>query len=297
MPFYFALTTFRVLSLSLIIVSLPYIFIFLYALLVLGIVILGFKKVSNEEGFIARGFRSIVTTGNITDARQCVNGCNQNVSVDDRYHAERVFQIYWLIANTISLAMGAANVNLNTSDIFTSEAVKKNIAMFNGALYFCLLLGPLSWVLFWFQRREKFNEVVSEDERENSEEVQVRLFERVLEDIKLGKRPKVHVFVRLANIFALIVDYSKIILHVRDLIRDRSDPVWGGLLILFPFLPGVAWYSHSDLVGPQNRLTWFLASLFFPGFVTWTRVSLFSQSNSANIISFSAMLWIEGATH
>ena len=74
MPFYFALTTFRVLSLSLIIVSLPYIFIFLYALLVLGIVILGFKKVSNEEGFIARGLRSIVTTGNITDACQCVNG-------------------------------------------------------------------------------------------------------------------------------------------------------------------------------------------------------------------------------
>ena len=68
----------------------------------------------------------------------------------------------------------------------------------------------------------------------NSEEVQVRLFEQVLEDIKLGKRPKVHVFVRLANIFALIVDYPKVILQVRHLIRDRSDPVWRGLLILFP---------------------------------------------------------------
>ena len=222
------------------------------------------------------------------------NGYKRGVSVDDRYHAERVFQIYWLIANTISLAMGAANANLNTSDIFTSEAVKKNIAMFNGALYFCLLLGPLSWVLFWFQRRERNNEAVSEDEQENSEEVQVRLFEQVLEDIKLGKRSKVHVFVRLANIFALIVDYPKVILQVRHLIRNRSDPVWRGLLILFPFLPGAAWYSYCDLVGPQNRLTWFLASLFFPGFVTWTRVNLSSQS--VLTFFFSVTLLIEGAS-
>ena len=63
MPFYFALTTFRVLSISLIIVSLPYTFIFLYALAILGIIILGFLMVSNEEGFLARGLRSVVTTG------------------------------------------------------------------------------------------------------------------------------------------------------------------------------------------------------------------------------------------
>ena len=52
-----------------------------------------------------------------------VNSDKQSLSVDDRYRAERVFQIYWLIVNTVFLAMGAANANLNTSDIFTSEAV------------------------------------------------------------------------------------------------------------------------------------------------------------------------------
>ena len=63
MPFYFFLTNFRVLSISLVIVSLPYTFIFLYPLFILGIVILGYLKASKEEGFLVRGMRSVVTTG------------------------------------------------------------------------------------------------------------------------------------------------------------------------------------------------------------------------------------------
>merc|ERR550532_1415201 len=88
MPFYFFLTTFRVLSISLAIVSLPYTIIFLYPLFILGIVILGYLKASKEEGFLVRGMRSLVTT------------------VDERYHAEKVFQIYWLVANAVLLVVG-----------------------------------------------------------------------------------------------------------------------------------------------------------------------------------------------
>ena len=63
MPFYFFLTTFRVLSISLVIVSLPYTFLILYPLFVLGIVILGYLKTSKQDGFLVRGMRSMVTTG------------------------------------------------------------------------------------------------------------------------------------------------------------------------------------------------------------------------------------------
>ena len=63
MPFYFFLTTFRVLSISLIIVALPYTWIVLYPLFLLGIVVLGYTKTSKEEGFLVRGLRSMVTTG------------------------------------------------------------------------------------------------------------------------------------------------------------------------------------------------------------------------------------------
>ena len=176
------------------------------------------------------------------------------------------------------MAIGAVNANLNTSVIFTSEAVKKNIAVYNGVLCFCLALGPLSYILFWFQRRNEATEKDSEDEQKNCEEV--RLFEQVLVDIKLGRRPKVHAFVRLANVFAVMLDYPIILLRIKTIIVGEAEgnPFWNGLSILFFFLPGFAWYSHRDLVGPQNRLTWFLSSLFFPGFVTWTRVNLSSQS-------------------
>ena len=63
MPFYFFLTTFRVLSISCIIVSLPYTWMVLYPLFLLGIVVLGYTKTSKEEGFLVRGLRSTVTTG------------------------------------------------------------------------------------------------------------------------------------------------------------------------------------------------------------------------------------------
>ena len=63
MPFYFFLTTFRVLSISLIVVALPYTSMVFYPLFLLGIVILGYTKTSKEEGFLVRGLRSTVTTG------------------------------------------------------------------------------------------------------------------------------------------------------------------------------------------------------------------------------------------
>ena len=272
MPLYFSLTTFRVLSLSLVIVSLPYTCIILYPLFVLGIIILGYTKAVKEEGFLVRGLRSTVTTGQYF-------WWNNNVifSVDERFHVENIFQVYWLISNTILLTFGAINANLNTTEILVSEAVRWNINVFNGALVACLILGPLSYALFWFQRREELpepREVNSQDTNDQSKEK--RLFEQVLEDIRLGKRPNVNVIVRLANVVFLLLDYPNLIYTFWYMIHG-DDPIWNALLILFGFLPGVAWHSHTNLVSSQNRLAWFLSSLFFPGFIIWTRVRLSFQ--------------------
>ena len=198
-------------------------------------------------------------------------------SVDERFHVEYIFQVYWLISNTILLTFGAINANLNTTKILVSEAVRWNINVFNGALIACLIFGPLSYALFWFQRREELpkpREVKSQDTNDQSKEK--RLFEQVLEDIRLGKRPNVNVIVRLANVVFLLLDYLFLISHFWDMIHG-ANPIWNALIILFGFLPGVAWHSHTNLVSSQNRLSWFLSSLFFPGFIIWTRVRLSFQ--------------------
>ena len=180
------------------------------------------------------------------------------------------------MANTVLLVVGAINANLNTSERFASEAVQKNIGIFNGALVVCVIMGPFSYALFWFQRKGEEPleppEATSQDKKIKQYE-EKRPFEQVLEDIKLGKRPNVNVIVRLADVILLLLDYPILLIHVPSIIRG-DDPIWKTLLLLFAFFPGFAWHSHSNLVGSQNRFSWFLSSLFFPGFVAWTRVGL-----------------------
>ena len=63
MPFYAILTIFRVLSISFAILTLGYLSIPLYAILLLLIVIIGYNNTSKNADFIVRGLRSAVTTG------------------------------------------------------------------------------------------------------------------------------------------------------------------------------------------------------------------------------------------
>ena len=99
-----------------------------------------------------------------------------------------------------------------------------------------------------------------------------RFFGQVLEDIKLRKRPNVNVIVRLADVIFLLFEYPVIILlFVTGLFGPHR--IWSSLHLPFAFLPGLAWYSYTNLVCSKNRLSWFLSSLCFPGFVAWARVS------------------------
>ena len=63
MPFYTILTIFRVLSISLAIVTLGYVSIPLYATLLLLIIIVGYNNTSKNADFFVRGLRFAVTTG------------------------------------------------------------------------------------------------------------------------------------------------------------------------------------------------------------------------------------------
>ena len=285
MPFYFFLTTFRVLSISLIIVALPYTCMVLYPLFLLGIVVLGYTKTSKEEGFLVRGLRSMVTTGK--GFKSMYGIWLYTLLVDERYHAENVFQIYWLLANTILLAVGAINANLNTVETFTSLAIRSNLHVFNGALVVCFITGPLSYVLFWFQRREEIPELpeIKSQDDDNQQSEDKRLFEQVLEDIKLGKRPNVNVIVRLADVILLLFEYPVIVLQFVNSIFGTHQ-IWSALHLLFAFLPGVAWYSYTNLVGFKNRLYWFFSGICFPGFVAWARVSL-----SLQLTHFLSLRW------
>ena len=63
MPFYTILPIFRVLSISLAIVTLGYVSIPLYATLLILIIIIGYNNTSKNADFFVRGLRSAVTTG------------------------------------------------------------------------------------------------------------------------------------------------------------------------------------------------------------------------------------------
>ena len=64
MPWYTFLIVFRVLSISLVIVALPpTIWIPTYALLLLGIIFIGYWKTKRDWDFITRGLKSAFTSG------------------------------------------------------------------------------------------------------------------------------------------------------------------------------------------------------------------------------------------
>ena len=63
MPLYLFLTIFRVLSISFVIVVLPFIWIPIYSFFALVIICVGYIWTSREEDFITRGLKSAFTSG------------------------------------------------------------------------------------------------------------------------------------------------------------------------------------------------------------------------------------------
>ena len=63
MPFYFTLTMFRVLSISIAIVALQWRCFLVYLVLLLTIIVIGYKKTSRGKDFLTRGLISALTTG------------------------------------------------------------------------------------------------------------------------------------------------------------------------------------------------------------------------------------------
>ena len=63
MPWFALLTTFRVLTISLVIVALPIIWIPIYAFLVLIIICIGYWRTKRNRDFSTRGLTSVFTSG------------------------------------------------------------------------------------------------------------------------------------------------------------------------------------------------------------------------------------------
>ena len=51
-----------------------------------------------------------------------------------------------------------------------------------------------------------------------------------------------------------------------------QHPIWGGLVLVIRFLPGIEWHSSKESLKGQHRLGWFLSCLFFPLTVISSRV-------------------------
>ena len=64
MPFYVFLTAFRVLSISIAVHALQWGCLLIYPVLILAIIVIGYKKTSKGEDFWARGLISALSTGN-----------------------------------------------------------------------------------------------------------------------------------------------------------------------------------------------------------------------------------------
>ena len=51
-----------------------------------------------------------------------------------------------------------------------------------------------------------------------------------------------------------------------------QHPIWGGLVLVIRFLPGIEWHSSKESLKGQHRLGWFLSCLFFPLTIISSRV-------------------------
>ena len=280
MPFYVILTIFRVLSISLAIVTLGYVCIPLYAILLLLIIIIGYIRTSKDADFVVRGLRSAVTTGTYSQGVKLQNEIYPNFtfSVDDRYQAEWFFQVFWLVVNiilvlTIKICLWGNVLSVDVAPWLFDEhwGVKNNIWVMN----MIVVAGVVSFAIFEWQRH---CDMTPEQESLESREEGECLFDKVLDECKNRTRPfgpagTVAGFFNGSLAFGLsVLEYFSALTLGLGYISS-GDSIWGVVTLIIPFLPGVEWHSRSDLAG-SHRLTWLLSSILFPLTVIISRVGM-----------------------
>ena len=209
-------------------------------------------------------------------------------SVDDRYRAELLFQIYWLLVNTIMVAF--IEIWLY-HDMNLLEMKKEVVGFKNHTLLACLIFvfAVASILQFSVQRHDKLKKASLIEEQEGEIEsfktccfeikinsISQSLLDRALEECKKGGHFQiVKCFGGCIDFAASLVDYGST-LNLGLNYLSSGHTIWGVLTLVIQFLPGIEWHSQRDLRG-CHRLTWFLSSFFFPLTVMGSRVSTFYQ--------------------
>jgi hypothetical protein len=188
------------------------------------------------------------------------------LSVDDRYRAEKIFQIYWFTVNNIALL--CIWLHDRVPNLLGPLTFKESV------LIAAMLSGVLSFAVFFVQRGRA---ALDDDNDNNEDEHEDNLFEKALrmDRVQSTRKEKQRKYIiGVVNVSLSWADYWTRILTFLEFWKS-GDNIWASVTLLIPFLPGLEWYNNRQLVGPQHRLHWFLASLFFPFFVVGSRVSKF----------------------
>lgn len=149
----------------------------------------------------------------------------------------------------------------------------------NSVLCVAFSSGTLSLIIFFAQRSKK-NSIKETHEETNSKPLNPesdQLFDRALTAIKENKHPGIAFWRRLSDVVFVLFDYGYEVSHFYALLP--TDPIWSGVGLLLNFLPGLQLHSYKHLGGRNQRLSWFLASLFFPFTVVLSRVNISTISH------------------
>ena len=195
-------------------------------------------------------------------------------AVDDRFSVERTFQIFWFSQNMIFMLIIGLNANF-TKILFPVE-LEENIFSLNCILIVTLITGLLSFTMF-FAQRSRTEEKSEKYDKEVRKPCPKKLFDNVLEDIKQPSFSccSKKMVRRWMDVVFVLFDYPlKFYILFERINANSENPIGDTLELLLCFLPGLEWYSYKHLFGDHHRLTWFLASFFFPFFVMGSRVSL-----------------------
>ena len=200
-----------------------------------------------------------------------------------------MFQIYWLLVNTIMVAFIEIwlyhDMNLlEIAPVLNCEVVGfKNHTLLAGVIF---VFAVTSILQFSVQRHDKLKKAFIEEQEGEFESFKTCCFEikinsisqslldRALEECKnRGPFRKMRCFFGCINFAASLWDYGTTLSLGLNYLSS-GHTIWGVLTLVIQFLPGIEWHSQRDLRG-CHRLTWFLSSFFFPLTVMGSRVSTF----------------------
>ena len=193
------------------------------------------------------------------------------VSVDGRFRAEGLFQIYWLFVNFSMAAFIEISfiyqVNLSEGAPWLDG---KSLGLKNHTLITCAILASgLTSALLFLVRYDK-----EELERLGAYSAELDLWDKAYKDCKMIKKSfrPLRCFSGCINFALSLWDYF-LTLTLGHNYLSSGHTIWGVVTLAIPFLPGIEWHSMKGLKGGSHRLTWFLSSLFFPVTVVASRVS------------------------